>query len=46
MNQKSKTPPEYARYHAMKNDWLAKNPNATQAQIDAAMREIARKCGV
>lgn len=36
----------YASYESAKREWHAKNPGATQSQIDAAMRDIARKCGV
>lgn len=36
----------YTSYESAKREWLANNPSATQAQIEAAMRDIARKCGV
>lgn len=45
-NKQASPAPNYSRYEAMKRDWHAKNPGATQAQIDAAMRVIAKKCGV
>jgi hypothetical protein len=33
-------------YERLKAAWIAANPSATPKQYEAAMREIARKCGV
>lgn len=34
------------QYHRAKENWLWRNPGATQAQIDAAMRRIAKECKI
>jgi len=33
-------------YAAARNGWLAMHPHATEREIEAAFREIARKVGV
>ena len=38
--------PMLARYEQMKRQWIAAHPQATPQQYEAAMRAIARKCGV
>lgn len=37
---------DYASYERAKSEWIAKNPNATQAEYEAAMQALARKFGV
>ena len=36
----------YFRYEAAKAAWLRANPNATQAQIEAAFKRLAKSLGV
>jgi hypothetical protein len=36
----------YQRYEAAKAAWIASHPDATRAEYEAAMRRIARECGV
>lgn len=36
----------WARYEMLKASWVHLHPDATQAQYEAAMREIAKLCGV
>lgn len=36
----------YHRYEAAKAAWLRANPNATQEQIEAAFKRLARQLGV
>lgn len=38
--------PNFNRYEELKADWLSRHPNATRAQYELAMREIAAKCGI
>lgn len=35
-----------ASYEAAKAAWIARNPDAAPAKYEAAMRRIARKCGL
>jgi hypothetical protein len=35
-----------ASYEAAKAAWIASHPDATPAEYEAAMRRIARECGV
>lgn len=35
-----------SQYEFLKQEWIAKNPNATPQQYQKAMTAIARKCGV
>jgi hypothetical protein len=37
---------DYARYDASKAIWVASHPAATPAEYEAAMRSIAKACGV
>jgi len=37
--------PHFAMYEAKKTAWVKANPDATQAEYEAAMRTIARECG-
>lgn len=50
MNAPAKAPPakreDWIRYAQLKRDWVNANPNATPSQYEAAMRQIARECGV
>lgn len=41
-------PPDYRlqQYHVAKEHWFAQNPDANQTQINAAMRKLAKECGV
>ncbi len=36
----------WSAYEARKAAWLAENPGATPAQYEAALRRIARECGL
>lgn len=36
----------YSAYEQMKRAWIAAHPDATPAEYEQAMREIARKAGV
>jgi len=36
----------YAAYERMKADWVRANPEATPQEYQAAMRRIARECGI
>ena len=36
----------YSQYDAHKAKWMASHPDATPAQIEAAMKAIARKLGI
>lgn len=36
----------YAAYERMKADWILANPDATPQEYQAAMRRIARECGI
>jgi hypothetical protein len=36
----------YSLYESLKQEWIRKNPEATPAQYQKAMRAIARKAGV
>lgn len=36
----------YERYVMLKRAWVADHPGASCAEYDAAMRAIAKKCGV
>lgn len=36
----------HSRYEAMKAAWIACHPDATPAEYQAAMKKIARECGV
>lgn len=36
----------YAKYEARKSEWIATNPEANSAEFEAAMRSIAKLCGV
>lgn len=36
----------YTTYELMKQEWIAKHPNATHEQYQQAMREIAKRLGV
>lgn len=38
--------PDWHRYEAMKQGWLAAHPNATYEEHQQAMRKIAEECGV
>ena len=38
--------PNYAAYEAMKAAFVRQHPDATPAEYEVAMREIARACGV
>lgn len=38
--------PNYQRYEFEKLQWANAHPAATPAEYSAAMREIARRCGV
>jgi hypothetical protein len=38
--------PDYVRYEAEKASWQVQHPQATPAEYDQAVREIARVCGV
>lgn len=38
--------PDYQRYELLKREWVARNPNASSSEYDAAMRRIAALCGV
>lgn len=38
--------PNYALYEHMKATWVARHPDATPAQYEAAIRKIAQHCGV
>lgn len=50
MNAPAKAPPakqaDWARYAQMKREWVDQHPNATPSEYDAAMRKIAKECGV
>jgi hypothetical protein len=37
---------DYARYEAYKAEWRGRNPGATPSEYEAAMRAIAKACGV
>lgn len=37
---------KYALYEALKNRWIASNPEATNQQYEQAMRELAKKAGI
>lgn len=37
---------DYARYEALKAEWVANNPEATTEQYEAALKVIAKACGV
>ena len=37
---------DYARYEAYKSEWQSSNPDVTPQQYEAAIRAIAKKCGV
>jgi hypothetical protein len=37
---------DYARYEAQKAEWVTRNPGATTAQYEAAVRATAKACGV
>lgn len=37
---------DYARYEAYKSEWQSCNPDVTPQQYEAAIRAIAKKCGV
>lgn len=34
------------RYERLKAAWIAAHPDATPAQYETAMRELARRCGL
>jgi hypothetical protein len=36
----------YSLYEILKQEWIAKHPNATPKEYQNAMMAIARKCGV
>ena len=36
----------YSRYESLKYEWIRNNPKATPQQYEAAMRAIAKRCGV
>jgi hypothetical protein len=36
----------YSLYESLKQEWIRKNPEATPAQYQKAMRAISRKAGV
>ncbi len=37
---------KHALYEAMKQRWIAANPEATHQQYEQAMRDIAKKAGI
>jgi hypothetical protein len=37
---------DYARYDATKAAWIAQHPDATPAEYQAAVRAIAKACGI
>jgi hypothetical protein len=37
---------DYARYEARKAMWRGMHPNASPSEYEAAMRAIAKECGV
>jgi hypothetical protein len=37
---------DYARYESLKAQWIRQNPKASPSQYEAAMRAIAKQCGV
>jgi hypothetical protein len=39
-------PPSFAEYERLKRDWLRDHPDCSPAEYEAAMRKIARRCGV
>jgi hypothetical protein len=36
----------YLEYKRLKNEWIAKNPGSTPEQYEAAIKRIARECGI
>jgi hypothetical protein len=45
-NRTRSTCADYARYEAHKSEWRSCNPGATPQQYEAAVRAIAKQCGV
>lgn len=37
---------KYTRYESLKARWVRENPKASSQQYEAAMRAIAKQCGV
>ena len=37
---------DWAHYEALKAAWISEHPDASPAEYERAMREIAGKCGV
>jgi hypothetical protein len=50
VNAPVSTPPaeqaDWARYAQLKQDWIARHPDATPAEFEAAVAQIAKECGV
>lgn len=40
------TKPDWKRYERMKQEWLRANSDATYSEYQAAVAEIAKRCGV
>jgi len=36
----------YSTYELMKQEWIAKHPNATHEQYQQAMQKLAKKAGI
>lgn len=36
----------YQRYEQLKQKWIAENPNATNKELEAAIKRIARQLGI
>lgn len=42
----SSQPSNHALYEAMKSAWIALHPDSTPAEYEAAMKRLAKECGI